>query len=107
MQSAKFTVVVTGGEVVYDNSGPRPIESDLRESILAQIGANEGSVLAAKVRELASLDFLLASIFGEVDTVLIPEEQPSFVTEETTTIIEETNIKVKSLVNTKSYFLLV
>lgn len=80
VQSAKFTVVVTGGEVVY-SSDPRPIESELRESILAQIGANEGRVLAAKVRALASSDLILAPLFGDLDTVLIAEEQPAFISE--------------------------
>eukprot|EP00986_Skeletonema_menzelii_P002915 scaffold844_cov142-Skeletonema_menzelii.AAC.6 len=86
VQSAMFTVIVTGAQVV-PNSGQKPTESELRESILAQIGSDGGSVLAAKVRELASFDFLLASIFGEVDTVLIPEDQPSFLPK--TTFIEE------------------
>ncbi|KAK1740210.1 hypothetical protein QTG54_009160 [Skeletonema marinoi] len=47
VQSAKFTLIVTGGQVVY-NSGQRPTESELRDNILAQIGANEGSAWQPK-----------------------------------------------------------
>eukprot|EP00984_Skeletonema_dohrnii_P024941 scaffold14087_cov97-Skeletonema_dohrnii-CCMP3373.AAC.2 len=78
VQSAKFTVIVTGGQVVY-NSGQRPTESELRDNILAQIGANEGSALAAKVRSLASSDPTVATLLGDLDTVGIAEDQPSFV----------------------------
>jgi hypothetical protein len=88
VQAAKINVLVAGGQMVYNTNSDTsttttiPTQSELRNNILTMIKSDESATLASKVRSMSLNDSTLSTLLGDLDTVLIPTDQPSFIEQE-------------------------